>query len=84
MVDPSTAPFERNVIMDKLKEKGIATRPGTHAVHMLTYYREKYNIDPEDFPNAMKANNYSMAIPLHNKMVEEDYAYIVESLKYLS
>ncbi len=84
LVDENKAPFERNIIMDKLKEKGIATRPGTHAVHMLKFYREKYNIQAEDFPEAKRANNYSMAIPLHNRMVKEDFDYIIEAIKFLA
>ena len=38
--------------MDKLFLKGISTRPGTHAVHMLQFYKEKYNILPQHFFNA--------------------------------
>ncbi|MEQ8628960.1 DegT/DnrJ/EryC1/StrS family aminotransferase [Ekhidna sp.] len=81
LVDETKAPYSRNEIMEKLQEKGISTRPGTHAVHMLTYYKEKYGIRPNDFPAAKKANDHSMAIPLHNRMVEEDYQYIVDALK---
>ncbi|WP_424963016.1 DegT/DnrJ/EryC1/StrS family aminotransferase [Ekhidna sp.] len=81
MVDEEKAPYSRNEIMEKLQEKGISTRPGTHAVHMLTYYKEKYGIRPDDFQGAKKANDHSMAIPLHNRMVEEDYHYIVDALK---
>ena len=33
---------KRNSLMEKLQEKGISTRPATHAVHMLQYYKEKY------------------------------------------
>ena len=84
IVDEEKAPFERNVIMDKLKEKGIATRPGTHAVHMLKYYREKFNIGSNDFPESKKANNLSMAIPLYNKMVKEDFDYIIEAMKIMA
>jgi dTDP-4-amino-4,6-dideoxygalactose transaminase len=69
--------------MEKLQEVGISTRPGTHAVHMLNFYSKKYGIKPEDFPGAMAANNFSMAIPLHNRMVEEDFIYIVSILKSL-
>ena len=36
--------------MEHLQSKGIATRPGTHAVHMLGYYREKFGLKPEDYP----------------------------------
>jgi len=82
-VDEAKAPMSRNELMEKLQEHGISTRPGTHAVHMLNYYKEKYNIKPSDYPGAQAANNYSMAIPLHNRMVAEDYAYVVEILKSL-
>jgi dTDP-4-amino-4,6-dideoxygalactose transaminase len=82
-VDESNAPCSRNEIMEKLQEQGISTRPGTHAVHMLTYYAEKYGIKPGDYPGAQAANDYSMAIPLHNRMVAEDYAYVVQVLKSL-
>ena len=40
-VDPARAPMPRNDIMQRLEEQGIASRPGTHAVHMLAYYRER-------------------------------------------
>lgn len=83
LVDPETAPMSRNDIMERLQEVGISTRPGTHAVHMLNFYKEKYNIKPEDFPGAMKANDHSMAIPLHNRMTAEDYEYVVNALKSL-
>lgn len=83
MIDESKAPYSRNEIMEKLQNKGISTRPGTHAVHMLDFYSKKYNLKPEDFPGAYQCNEYSMAIPLHNKMEEADYHYIVEALKQL-
>ena len=40
-------PYSRNEIMERLQEAGISTRPGTHAVHMLGFYTDKYNIQPE-------------------------------------
>jgi perosamine synthetase len=82
-VDEARAPMSRNGIMEKLQEHGISTRPGTHAVHMLTYYAVKYSIKAEDYPGARAANDYSMSIPLHNRMLAEDYEYVVEVLKSL-
>lgn len=82
-VNEPRAPFSRNEIMEKLQEHGVSTRPGTHAVHMLNYYKGKYNLKPSDYPGAQAANDYSMAIPLHNRMSADDYAYVVEVLKSL-
>ena len=81
MIDENKVSLSRNDIMEYLQERGISTRPGTHSLHTLDYYKNLYNISADSFPNAKKANDNSMAIPLHNKMDEEDYIYIVNSIK---
>ncbi len=83
-VDPDKAPFPRNEIMERLQDKGIATRPGTHAVHMLKYYADLYGFQPSDFPGAQSCNNNSMAIPLHNRMNQEDYDYVIAALQEIN
>jgi len=80
-IDEATSPVSRNDMMEKLQQMGVSTRPGTHAPHMLHYYAEKYGIKPEDFPGAKDCNDYSMSIPLFNKMTQEDYDYVVYCLK---
>jgi perosamine synthetase len=82
-VDEARSPMPRNAIMEKLQERGISTRPGTHAVHMLGLYRDKYGLAPADFPGARDCDRFSMALPLHNRMSAEDYAYIVDALRKL-
>jgi dTDP-4-amino-4,6-dideoxygalactose transaminase len=80
-IDEKKSPMSRNNLMEYLQQKGISTRPGTHAVHMLGYYSKKFGIRPEDFPQAYAANEFSMSVPLHNKMVKEDYDYIINQIK---
>lgn len=81
LIDESKCPMNRNDLMEYLQQNGVSTRPGTHAVHMLGYYKEKYGIQEVDFPVAKLANNCSMAIPLHNRMVTGDFEYVVRLLK---
>ena len=80
-VDPKTAPKPRNDIMEYLQQRGVATRPGTHAVHMLGYYRKKFGYRPDDLPVARDCERCSMAIPLHNRMSEDDCRYVVQQIK---
>jgi len=79
-VDPDKAPMPRNEMMDLLQQKGVSTRPGTHAVHMLGLYRKRFGLRAGDFPGARDCDANTMAIPLHNRMTEEDYEYVVEAL----
>lgn len=80
-VDPEKAPFSRNTIMEKLQEVGVSTRPGTHAVHMLNLYIERYCYKDTDFPGAKACNDNSMAIPLHNRMSADDFHYVVKMIR---
>jgi len=67
--------------MDFLSERGIQTRPGTHAVHRLGYYKEKYNLRPEMFPNACLAEDTTITLPLYPGMTEADQEFVVSALK---
>ena len=70
-------------MMEDLQSKGISTRPGTHAIHMLGLYRERFGFKPEDFPGARDCDQQTMAIPLHNRMSDEDYQRVVDALRAL-
>ena len=83
-VDPERAPVPRNAIMERLQQLGIATRPGTHAVHMLGYYRSRFGFVPEDFPAARDCDANTMAIPLHNRMSDHDYERVVAAITGLA
>ncbi|MBF0623660.1 MAG: DegT/DnrJ/EryC1/StrS family aminotransferase [Magnetococcales bacterium] len=82
-VDPALAPAPRNAIMAQLQQAGVATRPGTHAVHLLGYYRQRYGLRPEDCPGARDCDRQTMAIPLHNRMGEADLARVVTAITEL-
>ena len=79
-VDPKAAPMPRDDIMETLQARGVATRPGTHAVHMLGYYRNGLGLRPEDYPGSLDCARNTMAIPLHNQMTSDDYAHVVACL----
>jgi dTDP-4-amino-4,6-dideoxygalactose transaminase len=83
-VDPQRAPRPRNALMEELQRAGISTRPGTHAVHLLGYYRERFGFSPNDFPGARDCDAQTMAIPLHNRMSAEDFAYVVDAIRKLA
>ncbi len=71
----------RNELMGKLEDKGIATRQGTQAVHMLSYYHKKYNLHPEDCPDAFMAELVSLTLPLYPNMTEVEQDYVLKCLE---
>lgn len=82
VVDETRSPMSRNRIMAALADAGIATRPGTHAVTELAYYRDG-GVDPAQFPVAAALHRQSMAIPMHNCMTPDDFDFVADTLSTL-
>ena len=80
-VDKNKAPAPRNDIMEYLKTHGVATRPGTHAVHKLGFYEKKFAFKAADYSGADECDKNTMALPLHNEMTLEDYEYVINTIK---
>jgi dTDP-4-amino-4,6-dideoxygalactose transaminase len=70
----------RNALMARLESQGIATRQGTHAVHTLDYYRNRYSHRDGDFPGSYAADRLSIALPLFVGMTDEEFASIIQAL----
>lgn len=71
----------RNILLQKLEDVGIATRQGTHAVHMLGYYRNRFGYVPEDFVNAYACDHLSITLPLYVGIKAEDQEYIIDTIR---
>ena len=74
----------RNNFMSQLERAGISTRPATHAIHLLSYYRDKYGISALQFPNSLAANDCSISFPLFHGMTDEEQSSVINQAKELS
>jgi Predicted pyridoxal phosphate-dependent enzyme apparently involved in regulation of cell wall biogenesis len=72
---------KRNAIMDHLASLHIETRPGTHAVHRLGYYADKYRIKPKDFPIAAECEDTTITLPMFPGMTDKEQKFVVNGLK---
>ena len=72
--------IKRNQLMEQLEAKGIATRQGTHAVHTLAYYKDKYGLSDEQFINSYAADRLSIALPLYTEMTNEEFDYVIDNI----
>ena len=70
----------RNRLMARLEERGIATRQGTHAAVLQDVYARRYDIRPEQFPNAYLADRLSLALPLYPQLTDAEQETVVEAL----
>ncbi|GAX61882.1 DegT/DnrJ/EryC1/StrS aminotransferase [Candidatus Scalindua japonica] len=73
--------IKRNTLMERLEERGISTRQGTHAVHTLGYYKKNYNFSDEDYIYSYAADRLSITLPLYAEMTDEEFEYVVNEIK---
>lgn len=71
----------RNSIMERLAELNIQTRPGTHAVHRLGYYASKYGLKPDQFPNACRAEDTTITLPIFPGMTDDQQKFVIQSIR---
>jgi len=77
------APMPRDEIMAALQELGISTRPGTHAISELAYWRNLLELETGALEVSSMLERQTMALPLHNRMSADDYVYIIDALHSL-
>lgn len=74
---PGIGEKERNDIIVRLAEQGIATNVHYKPLPMMTAYRE-LGFDIADFPNAYERYKNEITLPLHTKLTDEDVEWVVE------
>jgi dTDP-4-amino-4,6-dideoxygalactose transaminase len=71
----------RDEIIITLKNKGIGTNYGAQCIPAQKYFQNKYKLNCKKlFPNALKAYNQGLAIPIYEKLTSKQINYIIETL----
>jgi len=73
----------RDDIITTLREQGIETNLGAQALHCLTYFANKYNFKPHDFPNSRIAYTQGLALPLGKHLKKKEIEEVCMKLKDL-
>ena len=73
---------DRNEIIVKMAEKGIATNVHYKPLPMHTAYKN-LGFDIKDYPNAYNNYKSQITLPLHTLLTDEQVDYIIENLKAL-
>ena len=69
---------ERNEIIVKMAERGIACNVHYKPLPMMTAYKA-LGFDIKDYPNAYNQFVNEVTLPLHTKLTDEDVAYVIQN-----
>jgi dTDP-4-amino-4,6-dideoxygalactose transaminase len=71
---------DRNGVMARLAEEGVASKPYLPSIHLQPYYRERLGTGEGLCPVAEDASARSLALPFHARLSAEDQVRVVEAL----
>lgn len=77
---PGATPEQRNEIILKMAERGIACNVHYKPLPLLTAYRN-LGFRMEDYPNAFAQYANGMTLPFHTLLSDDDVDYIIDALK---
>jgi len=77
------AKISRNQMIEKLSELGIGTSVHYKPLHQLKYYKEKYHLKAEDYPNAEKTWKGNISLPLYPHITLDELNIVVEKIKFI-
>jgi dTDP-4-amino-4,6-dideoxygalactose transaminase len=69
---------ERNAVIEKMAERGIACNVHYKPLPMMTAYKA-LGFDIKVYPNAYNQFVNEITLPLHTRLSDEDVAYVIEN-----
>jgi len=75
------ARLDRDTTIKALGELGIPAKPYFPAIHLMSYYREKFGYREGQFPVCEDVSARSIAIPFFPQMTESQVARVAEALR---
>ncbi len=71
----------RDKFIEQMAAQGIGCSVHYIPLHFHPYWRDTYNLRPEDFPYASSAYESVVSLPIYTKMTEADQEHVIEAVK---
>ena len=75
------SPLARDAVIQALSDRGIGTSVHYVPLHRHPYWRDRYQLTPQMFPQADAAYLSMLSIPLYTAMVDADQQRVVDALQ---
>jgi len=74
------APVSRDDFIQQMANYGIGCSVHFIPLHLQPYWRDTYQLKPDDFPNALHAFEQAVSLPLYTKMTNADAKRVVDTI----
>ena len=82
LVEPESG-WPRDDLASALRERGIVTSVHFRAVHLFTYYAERFGFRRGMFPNAERVSDCTLSLPLSAAMPDAHVEAVIDAVRQL-
>jgi dTDP-4-amino-4,6-dideoxygalactose transaminase len=75
------ATINRDQLIDSLFADGIGVSVHYIPLHLHPYWKERYDLKPEQFPHSQKAYERMVTLPLYTKMTDDDVERVIKAVR---
>jgi len=75
------APIRRDAFIEAMFAKGIGCSVHYVPLHLHPYWRERYELRPEQFPHSQRAFETTVSIPLYTAMSDADVQRVIAAVR---
>ena len=73
---------DRDTVLDKLRERGVACSNYFSPIHLQPFYREMFGYRYGDFPVTERVAERTIALPFFNSLAESEVEYVAQALEH--
>jgi dTDP-4-amino-4,6-dideoxygalactose transaminase len=75
------APVSRDRFIERMAGLGVGCSVHFIPLHLQPYWRDRYGLAPGDFPNALRAYERAVSLPIYTKMSDGDVDRVVATVR---
>jgi dTDP-4-amino-4,6-dideoxygalactose transaminase len=79
--DLERIPMDRDRFIEMMAERGIGTSVHFIPLHLHPYWRDRYGLNPEDFPVSLDCYRRAVSLPIYSKMTDPEVMRVIEALR---
>ncbi len=73
-------PKSRDAVLADLQARGVGVAVNYRAVHLLSYYQERFGLPRGSFPVAELIGDSTITLPLYPKLTDVEIDYVIDSV----
>ena len=74
---------KRDLIIQRLHDKGVNTTVNYRPVHLLKKFKEVYGYERGNYPNAELIGDSTISLPLYPKLKDKELLYVSNTLRQI-